>query len=94
MLIVVAPGRVGGNVLVPNAGPLSPLAAGFVLVVLGLAALILAARVSNRPRRRVRRRPDPAIAAETILLRRLTTAEISRREYREQIEQLAARAAE
>jgi uncharacterized membrane protein len=93
MLVVVTPGRVG-NVLVPNAGPWSPLAAGVVLVALGLAALILAARVSHRPRRRVRRRPDPAIAAETILLRRLTTAEISRREYREQIEQLAARAAE
>ncbi len=80
--------------LVPNVGPSSLLAAGFVLVVLGLAALILAPRASHRPRRPVRRRADPAIAAETILLRRLTTAEISRREYREQIEQLAARAAE
>jgi acetyl-CoA acetyltransferase len=87
--------------LVPTAGPLSAVAAGVVLVVLGLAALVLAAGVSRRPhrpsRRRTdasrRRRPDAAIAAETTLLRQLTTAEITRREYSEQIEQLAARAA-
>jgi hypothetical protein len=75
-------------------GALSPLAAGIVLVVLGVAALVFAARVSGTaasPRRRGR--PDPAIAAETTLLHQLTTAEITRREYREQIEQLAADAA-
>ncbi len=104
--------------LVPSAGPLSVLAAGFVLVLLGVAALVLAAGTSRPARRRparprpARRRParllaprllapqrlasrraDAAIAAEMTLLRQLATAEITRREYREQIEQLAARGA-
>jgi hypothetical protein len=73
---------------------MNPLAAGIALVLLGVAALVLAARTSSIPaRRNGRRRPDAAIVAETTLLRQLTSAEISRREYRQEIEKLAARTA-